>query len=73
MKPIGPALARNAEEVPIPKFTDELKREITIHCNFSCALEQRRICPWYDKSAEALKKCGTIKAAEQELRLRAGC
>ena len=70
---IGPALARNAEEVPIPKITDELLQEVKIHCNFSCTLDQRRICPWYDKPAEALKKCQKIKAAEQELRLRAGC
>jgi hypothetical protein len=57
---IGAALARTAIEEPIPG------REITVR------LLKKAECPIY-ASADAIKRCPTVRAAEPDLRRRAGC
>ena len=69
---IGAALARTAIEEPVPgrEITIHLVNEIRTHCNLVCG--KREACSYYGKPL-ALKECPAIKAAEPDLRMRAGC
>lgn len=70
---IGAALARTAIEEPVPgkEITPRLIREIHCHCNLICTTK-KETCSYYGKPL-ALKECPAIKAAEPDLRMRAGC
>ena len=69
---IAAALARTAIEEPIPgkEITVHLVNEIRHHCNLVCM--KKEACPYSGKPL-ALKNCDVIKAAEKDLRARAGC